>query len=138
MERVNVSMRFFCHVCVEGSLNNRLSVRCLYSCLIYLICVHMYIYIYMHIYIYTHIKSNHYGSIIVSLLCCMFFYKFSTLGSNDNESICTVSDSITWPARKKNAHPRDFHAQLESEISYFSKRLEYNSLLDIRGRAFET
>lgn len=45
---------------------------------------------------------------------------------------------LRGPRGKKNAHPRDFHAQLESEISYFSKRLEYNSLLDIRGRAFET
>lgn len=46
---------------------------------------------------------------------------------------------LRGPQGKKNAHPRDFHAQLESEISYFSKRLEYNSLLlDIRGRAFET
>ena len=60
-----MSMRFFCHVCVEGSLNNRLSVRCLYSCLIYLICVCIYIHIYVYliyiiyIYIYTHTHIFH-------------------------------------------------------------------------------
>lgn len=58
-------------------------------------------------YTYMYIKKAISMEALSFFFCvACFFYKFSTLGSNDNESICTVSDSITWPARKKKTHIR--------------------------------
>ena len=75
---------------------------------------------------------------LLFFLCvvCSFFYKISILGSNAKESILRGQQFDYMTRKKKNAHPRVSHAQLESETSYFSKRLECNSLPDVRGRMF--